>query len=472
MHLAKKIAWNTIIQFASKIISIIFGLFTIAIITRYLGQAGFGEYTIVNTFISFFAVAADLGLTLITVQMISQPNINRDQVLSDLFSLRFWSAIFLLILAPITILFFPYSSAIKIGVLVTVVSYFFVALNQIMVGLFQKELRLDRVAIGEVLSRASLLGGILLAAVLNWGLLGILWVAVIASFLNFLILFIYARKLAHIRLNFHWPVWLAIVKKSWPIGLTIIFNLIYLRADTIFLSIFKSQNAVGLYGAAYRVVDVLITLPFIFAGIVLPIMTSSWLEKRELQFQNVLQRSFDLMSIIAVPMVFGAYCLADTIMSTVAGEDFVLSGSILKILIIASSIIYLGTVFSHAVIAIDKQKAIIWAYLFVALTALAGYLFFIPSFSYFGAAWVTVYSELTIALASFYIVWKNTRFIPNVTVFLKSLLASIAMALVLWPISKISLAITLPLGVIVYLLVLYITKGVSKKDILELIDKS
>jgi len=81
MTLAKKIALNTIVQAGSKIISTVLGLLTIALITRYLGPAGFGEYTTIITFISFFAVIADLGLTLVTVQLICQPNIEKNKIL-------------------------------------------------------------------------------------------------------------------------------------------------------------------------------------------------------------------------------------------------------------------------------------------------------------------------------------------------------------------------------------------------------
>ncbi len=59
MQLSTKVAYNTIIQAFSKSISTALGLVGIAIITRYLGQTGFGEYTTIITFISFFATIAD-----------------------------------------------------------------------------------------------------------------------------------------------------------------------------------------------------------------------------------------------------------------------------------------------------------------------------------------------------------------------------------------------------------------------------
>jgi O-antigen/teichoic acid export membrane protein len=69
MGLAKKVAHNTLVQIIGKLISTGLGLFSLALITRSIGTAGFGEYTTIYTFLTFFAVIADLGLTLITVQM-------------------------------------------------------------------------------------------------------------------------------------------------------------------------------------------------------------------------------------------------------------------------------------------------------------------------------------------------------------------------------------------------------------------
>ena len=471
MNLSKKVALNTIVQIFSKAVSIALGLIAVAIMTRYLGPIGFGQYTTIITFLSFFAVAADLGLTLVTVQMISQPGIDQDEVLSNLFSLRLFTAAFLLLLAPLSVFFFPYDPQVKIGVMLAAASFLFVALNQILVGLFQKNLRLDKVSIAEIASRIILALGIFFVAHFNYGLNGIVIVTALSSLLSFLLHYLFSLKLAKIKLNFNFKIWQEIIKKSWPIGLTIVFNLIYLRADTLILSLFKGQAEVGIYGATYKVIDVLITLPFIFAGIVLPIMTLGWQTSKE-RFNAIMQKAFDFMVILALPLVFGAQFVAERIMTLVAGEDFAASGVILKILIAASSIIFVGTMFSHGVIALDKQKKIISAYIFTAITALAGYLIFIPKYSYYGAAWVTIYSELIIALASFYIVWKYSRFLPNLKIVGKSLLASVGMSVVLYFSSNLNLFAVLFFASASYFIFLYLLKGIEKQYLLDLIRKS
>ncbi|MDD4271219.1 MAG: flippase [Patescibacteria group bacterium] len=460
MTLSSKVAYNTIVQIIGKAVSTILGLAVIAIMARYLREVGFGQYTTIITFLSFFGIIADFGLTLVTSQMISRPNNNQTALLNNLFSLRLISAIFFLGLAPLIVLFFPYDPIIKLGVAITVLSSLFVALNQILVGFFQKNLTMTVVAAAEVVSRAVLLGGIIITAYLNLGLLSIMVATVISSLISFVMHYWFSRRYVRIGWQVDLTVWREIIKKSWPLGLTIFFNLIYLRADIFILSLLKSQAEVGLYGATYRVIDVLTTLPFMFAGLILPILTAEWANKNFLKFNQVLQKSFDAMIILAIPLIVGAQLTAGPLMLLIAGENFSQSGNILKILILAIGFIFVGCLFAHAVIALDKQKNIIGAYIFTALTSLIGYLIFIPRFSYYGAAWVTVYSELAIALFSFYILMKHSQFRLNLAIFLKSLAASFIMAISIYLfIDKLNLVLTILTAAIIYLFCLYLFKG-------------
>ncbi|MEK7557696.1 MAG: flippase [Patescibacteria group bacterium] len=466
MQLATKIAHNTIIQIIGKGIATFLGLITIAIMTRQLGQSGFGQYTTIITFLSFFGVIADLGLTLVTVQMISDPKIDQNKILSNLFSLRLISAIIFLGLAPLIVLFSPYDPLIKIGVIIASLSFFFTALNQILVGIFQKHLQMIVVSLAEVISRLVLLIGVILAVYFNYGLTGIMIATVISSVISFIIHYYSSRRYAKIKLEIDINVWLLIFQKSWPLAVTITFNLIYLRADTLILSLLKTQAEVGVYGAAYKVIDILTTLPFMFAGIILPILAASWIAKDIKRFKNILQKSFDISIIVAIPMLLGTQLIAKPLIILIAGPDFALSGEILKILILASTIIFFSCLFAHGIIAINKQKELINIYIFTAITALIGYLIFIPKYSYFGAAWVTVYSELVIALFSYYLLTKFAKFKPNLAILLKSLLASLIMLISIFLLlTKLNLLLILAIAIIVYFVSLYFLGGITKQDI-------
>lgn len=471
MKLSAQVARNTLVQIIGKIISTILGLAALAIMARYLKQAGFGQYTTIITFLSFFGIMADFGLTLITSQMISQPRADQTKLLNNLFSLRLISAILLLLLAPLMVFFLPYEPIIKYGVAIASLSFFFIALNQVLVGWFQKNLTMAVVSAADVAGKIILLAGIILTAWFNLGLKSIMAATLASGLISFIIHYWYARRSIKISWQIDLDVWRGIIKKSWPLGLTIFLNLIYLRADILILSLIKSQSEVGLYGAAYKIIDVLTTLPFIFAGLVLPILTRVWAERDAARFNAILQKSLDAMFILAVPLIIGAQITARPLMKLVAGEHFILAGDILKILILAVGFIFLSCLLTHAAIALNKQKRLIPAYLLTALTALTGYLIFIPLYSYYGAAWVTVYSETAIALFSLYVVIKYSQFRLKLNILLKSLAASLIMALsVYWLIGKYNLFFIIPLAALVYLVCLYLFKGLNKKELTGLLN--
>lgn len=468
MTITTKVAHNYILQVISKVISTVLGLIAIALMTRYLGVELFGQYITIITFLSFFGILADLGLTLITVQMISQKNADIPKILSNLLGIRFVSALIFLGLSVITVYFLPYKHLTQLGVTFASWSFFFIALTQILIGLFQKNLKMEKVAIAEVTSRFVLVSGIALSVWFNLGLYIILLFIVLSSFFNFAILYFFSKKITSIDLAFDFTLWKTIIKQSWPLAITIALNLIYLKADTLILSFIKSEAEVGIYGAAYKVIDVLITLPFMFAGIVLPILTKEWSEHKTSGFKQVLQKSLDTMIIIALPFVIGTQFIAHDIMTLVAGKDFYASGTVLKLLIIACAIIFIQVTFSHAVIAINKQKKLIAGYLITAITALAGYLIFIPKFSYIGAAYVTIYAESIVALVSIYLIYKYTNFIPNFKIFKKAILASLLMGLFLHFTKNFNLAFSVTLSITIYFTILHYINGLNFIPIKEI----
>jgi O-antigen/teichoic acid export membrane protein len=471
MSLSKKVAQNTLIQIVGKIISTILGLLALALMTRYLGAAGFGAYTTIVTFISFFAIIADLGLTLVTVQMISDPQADENKILNNLLALRLLSALIFLGLGPIIVLFFPYGTDIKIGVSITAISFLFVALNQIMTGIFQKRLTMNKSVWADIISRVLLLVGIALIVYFKGSLMAILWVSTLSSAVSFGIQFCFSRQFISLKLAYDKKIWTDIIGRSWPLAITIAFNLIYLKADTLILSLIKSPTEVGIYGSVYKIIDVLVTVPFMFAGVVLPILTADWLQKNHDHFQKVFQKSLDFMIMMAFPLIIGTQFIARDIMVLIAGPEFSAAGPILQILILAAAIIFISCIFSHIIIAVNRQKKIIGAYVFTSLTALAGYLIFIPKYSYLGAAWTTIYSELVILLFAAYYVKKYTAISLNLRIAGKSLLAAIIMGGVLYLLppnfsaSKLGLLSTTLIAIASYGLALLALKAIGRNDL-------
>lgn len=469
MSTVRKIAQNTLYQTASKFIGTILGLITIGLMTRYLGQTGYGYYTTVVAFLQFFGVLADFGLQMTTNQMLSRPGADEEKIFKNIISIRLLSATTLLGLAAVLGWFMPYPTIVKWGITLTSLSFFFISFQSIFIAIFQRNTDTAKVAIAEVWGRVVLLLGVWLAITFEVGLLYILSAVVLSNFSSWLINFVASLKYLKLGLRFDWPIWKDVWHKAWPLAITIALTLVYFRADTIILSLFKPQNEVGIYGASYRVLEVLIQFPYMFLGLILPILTKFFTTNKNL-FNLTIQKTFDFLSIIVIPMVLATVILGNKIMLLVAGLEFYLSGDLLKILIFGAAAIYFGSFFGYIIVAADLQKKMIKFYLSDAIISLILYFLFIPIYGYWAAAILTVFTEAFILLSGYYILKKDLKIKINFSVAKKSLLAALVMSLILTLLLSQNLITLVIIGLIVYFWMLYMLRGIDKNNVLEIIN--
>lgn len=435
MSLAKKILWNTGIQVTGKVLSTLLGIWLIILMTRSLGTEGFGAYTTANTYLQFFALFLDMGLNVTLVALLGEhadDQAYQKRCVSALFTLRVILAIIvLLVIAPISVFALPYSWQIKLAVFALAGSFIFPSMNQVVVGAQQKVLKLESAAIAEILGRIVSIIGLMLVIHYNLGLLPMMWVISISSAVLFFFNIFNARKDSSFAWNWDPAFWKMALLRSWPVGITILLGLFYFKADTFILSLTRSQAEVGLYGAAYRVFEVLITVPFMYAGIILPILSNAWTKNNREFFAKLISHSIDGMAFLSIPIVFGSVLLGKEVLVAISGPDFADAGRALSILSLAIAITFVNVVFSHAVIAIDAQRKMIGPYAIVSTLAVIAYLVLIPLYGMWAAAWLTVLFEFLIMVANITVTHRAERIMYRPKTTILALVACIPMTAVI-----------------------------------------
>lgn len=473
MSLTRKVAHNTLYQVLARGIGTLLGLVVIRLLTGYLGAEGYGRYTTVFSYVQLFSILADFGLYVILVKKISEPGADVERLSGNFFTIRLLASLVLLGLAPLIALFIPqYPLEVKLAIPIMSLSFLFVTLVQLLTGVFQQKLETYKVAIAEIVSKVVLLLGTIIAVWFHVDFLLLITAVSIAQVANFLVTYIFIRRYFPLRLYFDFRLWREIMRDAFPIAISVSLNLIYFKADTIILTLFRPDHEIGIYGAPYKILEVVITVPSIFVGLVLPILAAHYASQNMEAFRKVYQKAWDFLLMLALPLVFGSLALAPKIIFILTKEkfqEFIPSINVLRILVIAVGIIFLGTLFGHLIVAINQQRRMIWNYFFVAVTSLIGYLIFIPRFTYFGAAWMTVYAEATIMLLALYLVWKTTKFFPSLQKTGKIFLASAVMGGILYWLRDGNIVVVSLLGVALYGGLLYVMKAISWPEIREII---
>ncbi|MFA6388643.1 MAG: polysaccharide biosynthesis C-terminal domain-containing protein, partial [Patescibacteria group bacterium] len=396
---------------------------------------------------------------------------------NNVITLRFISAIVFLTAGCFLVWLIPmYSTEVKIGVVVVAANFFFITMNQLLMGIYQHHLATQRIALAEILGK-TMLFGLTLFVVYVWhgGLYAVLLTLVLSGAVNFGLLWVGLKRFGGIKLTFNFAIWKKIILESWPIAVAVALNVVYFKADTIILSLFKPAD-VGTYGFPYKILEVIITLPAILVGLLMPKLSTEYLKHNLTRFRELYQRSFYALCMLAMPMMVGAAIIAHPLMDSIVTKPELRArigdlGNLLQILMLAVGMIFLGTLSGYVVVIVNKQRQIIWGYLFVAVIALIGYLYFIPRYSYYGAAWMTVCSETLMMLISTVIIYRASGAAPSLKSIWRVVLASLIMGGALLAVRALPLIVLIMLGGIFYVLALVLVKGVSKADLILLFSR-
>ncbi len=99
-----------------------------------------------------------------------------------------------------------------------------------------------------------------------------------------------ARGYTKFNFGFDFSYWKRIWHRAWPIALTSLLTLVYFKADTLILSVYRSEGEVGIYGATYKVLEIIGTFPHMFLGLVLPVLTTAYVTQNFERFKRVYQK--------------------------------------------------------------------------------------------------------------------------------------------------------------------------------------
>lgn len=408
MSIGRKIFYNTLAQSLGKIFAVIIGLITLGFLSRYLGEQGFGQYSTIIAVLGLFATLADLGLYLYTVREISKAGGDHKKVISNALGLRLVAASSILIIGSVATLALPYDPLVKKTVFVGVLAFLFVALNQVLVGVFQKHLAQYLVVAAETVGRVINLALVYFFIKQSLDLPYFVAALILGNGAIFLLSLIFAKRLENFSIEFDFGFWKKILRASWPLIFSVILNLVYFKTDTVILSLFHSAQTVGVYSLPYKLLEGLLAFPAMFVGLVMPLLSSSAFVDWN-KFKLILQRSFDAIYLMALPIIISVLFFPKKIIDLLRGEQTYLdSPALLQILIFAAAIIFFGTLFGYSVVAINKQKEMIKGYLFGAILGLVLYFSLIPRYSYWGAALGTVVTEFVVAVYAYWLVKKTS----------------------------------------------------------------
>ncbi|MFZ4854986.1 MAG: flippase [Desulfuromonadaceae bacterium] len=331
----QKIIGNTGWLFFDKGLRLGMGLLVSAWMARYLGPELFGTYNYALAFVMIFSTLANLGLDGIVVRDIVRDPACMDETLGSAFVLKFIAGILTLLVTSASIaLLRPNDTLIFWMVTITAAGTVFQAFDTIDFW-FQSQvcsknvvyvrsvafLLISFVKIALILAHAPLVA---------FALAGLGEVAIAAVGL----VIAYKRNGRYLR---DWSASIPRVKKlledSWPLILGGLFLSIHARIDQVMLGQMISQQEVGYFSAATKLIDVLGFVPVIIYSSVAPEITNAKVQGEQIYFDK-LAHVYRVMTILFLVTAVPVLLVADWLVVFLYGSEYQAAGKLLCLYVI------------------------------------------------------------------------------------------------------------------------------------------
>ncbi len=403
----KTIAFNTLAQIVGKIISGGTTFFVSILLARALGVDGYGDFTKITTYVAFFYLFCDFGLNAAYLQLKEQHTAT--QWKNALFTSRFIFSIILMFITLAIISFLPgsstqgYSAMVKMGIILFTPTILFQALITTTNAFFQERLRYDFAAYATIAGSITTLFCILaLTKILlpEAMVFGSLFSFLLGSIATTVVALFFVKKTGALpSLTVDLQTIKTLISTALPLGITLLFNVVYFRIDSVVLTITRSTAEVGTYGLAYKFFEMTLILPTFFMNAALPSLLRAKKESDIKKLHAQIRGSGITLCILSVCAAVVGWILSPLI--TMIKPEFAASIPPFKILLLGLPVFYLSSL-TMWVLVIEKrriQMLIIYA-LSMTLNIFAN-IILIPSYGYMAAAVITILSEFFILLTSY-----------------------------------------------------------------------
>lgn len=381
---------NLGLQTLTEGVALVCGLAGTVIISRHLDVAGFGAFNYAFAFMYLFLSLNDLGVNTIVVRDISQSPERASEIVGAAITLRLAVAGVVLVAALAAIWLWPMDGALRLPLSVFALV---LPLNAFTVPglMFQTAMRFDLIAVVTIVWRVGGLILIAVATLLGYGLLGLLGALIVGDVIGLATTQLLARRLVRWRPRVDREQWARLLRATAPVAVTLLLVALVNRIDFIMLERMTSLADVGLYGAAYRVTNMLEKFPILVMGTLYPIM-SILAVSDPARLRQVYRRALWRFGLLAVPLALFTSWMAPWLLATLFGETYRASAPALRYLVWSTACLYLAMLGGNLLNSVRRSRDNVMALAAGAVVNIGLNTVLIPSRGIEGAAIATAVS--------------------------------------------------------------------------------
>jgi O-antigen/teichoic acid export membrane protein len=463
-----RLASNTIVQAVGIPLQSLVSLGTYAAITRYLGPSAFGDYTTASVFLLIPVAFADIGLSAIVVREISAVPERADAVLRASYSLRLIISAVAVAATVGTSFVLPFDHRARVAILIMAFGAFLSLVNLSVMPILQVQLRMQWAVFANLAGRFVTLVATLAVLALGLGFKAVV-VANVIGLAVILVVGVYAARSAYtLRPSIDVAYWRRFLKASLVLGLGLAITQVYFRVDTVLIALLRPAAEVGLYGAAYKFIELTQGLAYTVFVSMFPAL-SAFAARGDSRFASLAQKGFDVVLAAALPLTIGMVFAARPLLEATAGDRYGAAAGVLQILAFYPLLAFVDGLLWRILIASHQERTLLIIGVSILTLNIALNLIFIPVYGYRAAAVTSIGSEAFSLAIGIVAVRRQVGFLPRldylpVVIFAGVVMTAVMLAL---PVERLVAAVV---GGILYVVVLVLLPGTVRLTVRELVE--
>jgi len=336
-------------------------------IARFLGPDGLGVIGFAQSYVGLFIPVVMLGLNVIVVKDLVDGVGSKEVLLGSTFALIFLGSILAITLLLFGMQFLTLEVIERKVVFILALSLFFYPLH--VIDFYFQSIVLSKYVVYAKSVQAIV--GALLKLYLLYQKADLVWFAYALLFdvvlLGFGLLYFYWKQgLLIKKWRANTLVMKRLLKSSYPLLFSGIAISVYMKIDQVMIKQFLGAASVGNYVAAVRISEVWYFFPMAIAGSVFPALLNAKRVSKDL-YENRFILLFSLMFVMALSIALPVTFLSPWLVSSVYGESYLTTASVLSIHIWAGLSVFLGVVRGKWMVAEGMQVYDLSFQLFVSV---------------------------------------------------------------------------------------------------------
>ncbi|HTZ99637.1 MAG TPA: flippase [Candidatus Aquilonibacter sp.] len=409
-----EIVQNTMANIVGRAFALVFSTLAAALLARYLGSEKLGEYGAIYAYLGLFSWMATFGFEPVIVREASRDRKRASDLVRTAAVLSIFLSVGTVAVAVLVAPWAGYAGRLRDLLILAGLEYVLTPLRLFAV-IFQVDLRQWYGSTINVVRQGIWFAIIVvlwaLGAPLSWVICG----RVVAALIESTLIWAYGRRFLAEKGKFLRERAWTIFSHSFPLALTSLLGMIYLRIDQVMLHKMTSDSVLGQYVAAVRVSELFEMLPAALMFTLAPILAVSVADPA--RFRRYIDQTFRFFMLGASGLCVFMTVGAPIIVRVLYGKQFLSAAPLLAVLIWSEVAVFFSAVVVNVMIATNQQSLLPIPTLAGAAINVALNLALIPKYAAMGSAWATLvsYSVAWMAVPFFFkrtrsATWQGLRF--------------------------------------------------------------